>query len=67
MGAVALVVSTRGDGEAEFQETEEDRQGPDQEKCRYAARSTQQFSWPLLLLVTVSRQRNPATGSSEKP
>ena len=66
MGAVSTV-GTREDEEAKFQETEEDKQGPDREKCRYAARSKQQFSWPLLLLVTVSRQCNPATDSSEKP
>ena len=40
MGAVSAV-GTRGDREAEFQEIEEDRQGPDREKWRYAARSTQ--------------------------
>ena len=66
MGAISGAVGTR-DEEAEFQLTEEDRQRQNREKCRYAARSKQQFSWPLLLIVIVSRQCNQATGLFEKP
>ena len=66
MGAISGAVGTR-DEEAEFQLTEEDRQRQNREKWKYAAKSRQKFRWPLLLIVTVTRQCNPATGLSEKP
>lgn len=66
MGAISGAVGTR-DEEAEFQLTEEDRQRQNREKWKYAAKSRQKFRWPLLLIVTVTRQCNPATGLSEIP